>query len=70
MRWDHKGIKVLPESIGSLTVGGDLHLQQNQLASLPEGFGSLTVGGHLNLGYNRLASLPEGFGSLLSLIHI
>ena len=64
LRWSHKRITVLPESIGSLTVGGDLSLHSNQLTSLPEGFGSLTVGGSLNLRHNRLASLPEGFGSL------
>ena len=64
LRWIHKGITVLPESIGSLTVGGTLSLGSNQLASLPEGFGSLTVGGDLYLYGNRLRSLPEGFGSL------
>jgi len=32
----------LPESFGSLTVGGNLSLSDNQLESLPESFGSLT----------------------------
>ena len=62
--WDDKGITVLPDSIGSLTVEGGLYVGSNQLASLPEGFGSLTVGGDLHLWSNQLASLPEGFGSL------
>ena len=63
LNWS-KGIRVLPDSIGSLTVGGDLLLNRNRLASLPEGFSSLTVEGHLLLNNNLLASLPEGFGSL------
>ena len=64
LEWDKKRITVLPDSIGSLTVGGKLCLHMNQLASLPEGFGSLTVGGDLSLEDNQLALLPEGFGSL------
>ena len=65
LEWRYKNITVLPDSIGSLTVGGRLRLSMNQLASLPEGFGSLTVGGDLDLRYNHLASLPKGFvGSL------
>ena len=64
LHWYGKRITVLPESIGSLTVGRDLRLDNNELASLPEGFGSLTVGGGLDLSDNQLASLPEGFGSL------
>ena len=62
--WNEKRIRVLPESIGSLTVGGSLWLEENLLVSLPESFGSLTVGGYLSLSDNQLASLPEGFGSL------
>ena len=62
--WSFNHIQVLPDSIGSLTVGGYLDLRNNQLASLPEGFGSLTVGGNVDLRQNHLASLPEGFGSL------
>ena len=42
--WNWTGIRaLLPEGFGSLTVGGNLLLVMNQLASLPEGFGSLTV---------------------------
>ena len=62
--WDEKGIRVLPESIRSLTVEGDVCLEGNQLESLPEDFGSLTVGGDLWLEENLLVSLPESFGSL------
>ena len=62
--WDRKRITVLPESIGSLTIGRNLRLGSNRLASLPEGFGSLTVGGNLLLDDNQPASLPEGFGSV------
>ena len=50
--WGHKGLVVLPESIGDLTVDGGLHLSDNQLESLPESFGSLAVGGYLNLNGN------------------
>jgi len=62
--WARIGIVVLPESIGDLTVGGDLYLGDNQLESLPESFGSLTVGGSLALNDNQLGLLPESFGSL------
>jgi hypothetical protein len=64
LNWGNKGIVVLPESIGDLTVGGNLRLQNNKLESLPESFGSLTVGGNLRLQNNKLESLPESFGSL------
>ena len=49
--WDlnEKGLTALPESIGDLTVRGDLILSGNQLTTLPESFGSLTVGGELIL---------------------
>ena len=57
-------LESLPESFGSLTVGGALYLYENQLLSLPEPFGSLTVGGDLYLNGNQLESLPESFGSL------
>ena len=46
----------LPEGFGSLTVGGDLYLDDNRLASLPEGFGSLTVGGEVHLYSNPIAA--------------
>ena len=62
--WRSMRIKMLPDIIGSLTIGDNLDLGYNQLASLPEGFGSLTVGGGLNLVSNQLTSLPEGFGFL------
>ena len=64
LSWSGRRITVLPESIGSLTVGGSLRLDYNQLVSLPESIGSLTVGGSLDLYDNDLASLPESFGSL------
>ena len=62
--WASLGIDALPESIGDLTVGGDLGLNYNNLATLPASFGSLTVGGNLGLGNNNLAPLPTSFGSL------
>ena len=48
--WDlyEKGLTMVPESIGDLTLSGDLLLGQNQLRTLPESFGSLTVGGFMN----------------------
>jgi hypothetical protein len=64
LNWSSLGRVVLPESIGDLTVDGDMALYSNQLESLPESFGSLTVGGQLNLCNNKLESLPESFGSL------
>jgi len=62
--WYGKGVKVLPDSIGSLTIDGNLILSQCSLVSLPERIGWLTVGGALNLGNNRLTSLPESVGSI------
>ena len=62
--WHNMGIKVLPESIGDLTVDGHLWLDGNNLATLPASFGSLTVGGGLHLSGNNLATLPSSFGSL------
>ena len=64
LNWGLRGIVVLPESIGDLTVDGHLWLEKNQLESLPTSFGSLTVGGDLYLYSNKLESLPESFGSL------
>ena len=57
-------LRTLPESFGSLTVGGGLYLEHNQLRTLPESFGSLTVDGYLSLHDNHLTTLPESFGSL------
>jgi internalin A len=56
-------LTTLPESFGSLKVGGDLRLHSNQLKTLPESFGSLTVGGDLWLHSNQLTTLPESFGT-------
>ena len=55
LNWSGLGIVVLAESIGDLTVDGDLYLNDNQLESLPESFGSLTVGGDLYLNDNPVA---------------
>ena len=64
-----RGIHNLPRGFGqNLTLGGDLLLNINQLASLPEGFGqNLTLGGNLQLNRNQLASLPDRFGQNLTL---
>ena len=59
-----RGLKVLPESFGNLTVGGCLNLFDNQLAALPKSFGNITVGGDLILRSNMLATLPEKFGDI------
>ena len=56
-----KGLTTLPDSIGDLTVGGNLYLNENQLTTLPESFGSLTVGGDLCLCRNQLITLPRSF---------
>jgi internalin A len=42
-------LTALPESFGSLIVGGGLSLSNNQLTALPESFGSLIVVGGLSL---------------------
>ena len=40
--WRREGIKVLPESIGDLTVDGDLLLYSTNLVTLPASFGRFT----------------------------
>ena len=54
--WYLNGIclTALPESLGDLTLSGDLDLSSNELSTLPESFGSITIGGNLILSYNRL----------------
>ena len=63
--WDLKGIKVLPESIGDLTVGGTLGLSGNNLATLPASFGSLQVGGKVYLMGNPVAASRPHFDGLI-----
>ena len=64
IRWTRLGIYLLPESIGDLTVGGNLDLAFNKLTTLPESFGKLTVDGDMNLSRNKLTTLPKSFGEL------
>ena len=55
-------ITTLPESFGSVQVGGDLYLDENELTTLPASFGSVIVGGDLNLYDNQWSMrLPESF---------
>ena len=61
LNWNHN-IKVLPESIGGLTVVGDLNLS-TEATTLPESFCYLAVSGNLSLKY-KLTTLPESFGNL------
>ena len=62
---DYNKLTRLSESLGTLKVGGSLHLSNNELARLPESFGKLTVGGDLRLYDNQWTTLPESFGSLV-----
>ena len=62
--WYEEGIKVLPESIGDLTVGGTLYLANNNLATLPSSFGSLQVGGQVYLVDNPVAASGPHFEGL------
>ena len=59
--WNLSGLDLtaLPESIGDLTVRGDMYLRYNQLTTLPESFGSLTVAGDLYLFQNQLTTLAD-----------
>jgi hypothetical protein len=52
----------LPESIGSLVVGGDLDLSWNHLGSLPETFSSMTVppGGREPAFEQQSVGIPSG----------
>lgn len=59
-----RGIRELPDSIGSLTVEGDFYLNDNLLTSLPPSIGGLTVTGYLNLSGNQLRTLPDSFSSI------
>ena len=64
VEWQREGIKVLPESIGDLTVGGGLLLHRNNLATLPASFGSLQVGGKVYLDHNPVAASRPHFDGL------
>ena len=57
-------LKLLPESIGFLTVKGNVDLSNNKLVALPENFGNLEIGGALFLSGNGLVALPENFYKL------
>ena len=62
--WSYRGIVMLPETIGDLTIDGHLLLCNNELESLPESFGSLTVGGEVELCENPVVlSLDQYPGS-------
>ena len=54
--WDlvGMGLTALPESLGDLTLSGDLNLSGNKISTLPESFASITVGGYLDLSCNSL----------------
>ena len=41
------GINVVPESIGALTVRGNLVLENNEIRTLPETIGNLTLEGFI-----------------------
>ena len=62
--WNSKGIAVLPESIGDLTVGGYLYLDYNKLATLPASFGDLKVGKKVHLDRNPVAASRPRFDGL------
>ena len=62
VHWNSMGIRILPDSIGGITVGGNLNLSFNKLTSLPDGIGGITVGGNLNLDGKQLTSLPDSIG--------
>ena len=51
-------LRSLPDSFGSIVVGGGLWLDNNQLSSLPDSFGSITVDKGLGLSNNKLGALP------------
>ena len=53
-----------PEGFGSLTVGGDLGLYCNNLATLPSSFGSLQVGRKVFLVGNPVAASAPHFDGL------
>ena len=53
--WSYCGLVSLPGSFGSITVGGNLYLDNNQLVSLPGSFGSITLGGEVLVGNNPLS---------------
>ena len=54
----------LPDSFGSIQVGGSLGLDNIGLTSLPASFGPIKVGENIDLSFNLLSSLPESFGSI------
>ena len=64
VEWTDRRIRVLPDSIGGITVGGTFRLYKNKLRSLPDSFGKIKVGGNLMLVDNKLKSLPHSFGEI------
>ena len=64
VEWAGKGIAVLPESIGDLTVDGHLFLQCNRLATLPASFGDLKVRGAVYLRKNPVSRSQPRFDGL------
>ena len=63
LRLDNNQLSSLPESFGSITVGGNLWLASNQLSSLPQAgsFGLIAVGKNLSLRGNQISerSVPD-----------
>ena len=70
LNWSRKNIRVLPESIGDLTVYGDLDLSFNNITALPQNFGNLAVLDDLWLGHNRLEELPASFSRIIVWGHL
>jgi len=65
IRWANLGICLLPESLGVLTVGGNLDLIGNNLNTLPESFDKLTIGRFLDLSGNTLSPAKPQFAGLI-----
>ena len=61
--WDLEdmGLSALPESLGDLTLSGNLNLGYNKISTLPESFSSVAVGKDLALWNNEFSTLPESF---------
>ena len=63
----NKGLSILPDSIGALTMLNKLNLSGTQISNLPHSIGSLTQLELLDLRRSKLKHLPNSIGKLVNL---
>lgn len=61
------GLKILPESVGTLIHLTEINLSSNKMETLPSAIGNLQNLKTINVGYNQLTKLPPEIGKLSKL---